>query len=163
MITTPTCPTRCSFCSTPLWALINVEQNNIIKVLTIVSVVGVPPTLVASMYGMNFRHMPRTRLGLGIPVRSRVDRIECDTAASLVQASRLALMRAQRTLDDRLWYFSAIISRCSWSAFCSCALFSGSFWRAMYCETSVASLVGGFGHLQGPAIPRRVPSAITAP
>jgi magnesium transporter len=26
--------------------------------LTIVSVVGVPPTLVASMYGMNFRHMP---------------------------------------------------------------------------------------------------------
>jgi magnesium transporter len=38
--------------------LINVDQNNIIKVLTIVSVVGVPPTLVASMYGMNFKHMP---------------------------------------------------------------------------------------------------------
>ena len=34
------------------------SKNNIIKVLTIVSVVGVPPTLVASMYGMNFRHMP---------------------------------------------------------------------------------------------------------
>jgi magnesium transporter len=38
--------------------LINIEQNNIIKVLTIVSVVGVPPTLIASMYGMNFQHMP---------------------------------------------------------------------------------------------------------
>ena len=38
--------------------LINVEQNNIIKVLTIVSVVGVPPTLVASIYGMNFKAMP---------------------------------------------------------------------------------------------------------
>jgi magnesium transporter len=38
--------------------LINIEQNNIIKVLTIVSVVGVPPTLVASMYGMNFKYMP---------------------------------------------------------------------------------------------------------
>ena len=38
--------------------LINVEQNNIIKVLTIVSVVGIPPTLVASMYGMNFKDMP---------------------------------------------------------------------------------------------------------
>jgi magnesium transporter len=38
--------------------LINIEQNNIIKVLTIVSVVGVPPTLVASSYGMNFKHMP---------------------------------------------------------------------------------------------------------
>ncbi len=35
--------------------LINVEQNNIIKVLTIVSVVGIPPTLVASIYGMNFK------------------------------------------------------------------------------------------------------------
>jgi magnesium transporter len=38
--------------------LINVEQNDIIKVLTIVSVVGVPPTLVASMYGMNFKNIP---------------------------------------------------------------------------------------------------------
>jgi magnesium transporter len=38
--------------------LINIEQNNIIKVLTIVSVVGIPPTLIASMYGMNFKFMP---------------------------------------------------------------------------------------------------------
>ena len=38
--------------------LINIEQNNIIKVLTVVSVVGVPPTLIASMYGMNFKNIP---------------------------------------------------------------------------------------------------------
>lgn len=37
---------------------INIEQNNGIRVLTVVSVVGVPPTLVASIYGMNFQHMP---------------------------------------------------------------------------------------------------------
>ena len=37
---------------------INIEQNNGIKVLTVVSVVGVPPTLMASIYGMNFQHMP---------------------------------------------------------------------------------------------------------
>ena len=37
---------------------INTEQNDIFKVLTIVSVVGIPPTLIASMYGMNFRFMP---------------------------------------------------------------------------------------------------------
>jgi magnesium transporter len=37
---------------------INTEQNDIFKVLTIASVVGIPPTLVASMYGMNFRNMP---------------------------------------------------------------------------------------------------------
>jgi magnesium transporter len=47
--------------------LINTEQNNIIKVLTIVSVVGVPPTLVASMYGMNFRHMPELDWAWGYP------------------------------------------------------------------------------------------------
>lgn len=37
---------------------INTEQNDIFKVLTIVSVVGIPPTLIASMYGMNFHYMP---------------------------------------------------------------------------------------------------------
>src|SRR5437870_693579 len=47
--------------------LINVEQNNIIKVLTIVSVVGVPPTLVASIYGMNFKFMPELDWSWGYP------------------------------------------------------------------------------------------------
>lgn len=47
--------------------LINVEQNNIIKVLTIVSVVGIPPTLVASMYGMNFKDMPELNWSWGYP------------------------------------------------------------------------------------------------
>src|SRR6202007_1806405 len=37
---------------------INTEQNDIFKVLTIVSVVGIPPTLIASMYGMNFDTIP---------------------------------------------------------------------------------------------------------
>jgi magnesium transporter len=47
--------------------LINIEQNNIIKVLTVVSVVGVPPTLVASMYGMNFHDMPELSWAWGYP------------------------------------------------------------------------------------------------
>jgi magnesium transporter len=37
---------------------INIDQNNIFKVLTMVSVIGIPPTLIASMYGMNFHNMP---------------------------------------------------------------------------------------------------------
>jgi magnesium transporter len=45
--------------------LINVEQNDIIKVLTVVSVVGVPPTLVASIYGMNFKIMPELTWSFG--------------------------------------------------------------------------------------------------
>jgi magnesium transporter len=47
--------------------MINIEQNNIIKVLTIVSVVGVPPTLVASIYGMNFKQMPELDWAWGYP------------------------------------------------------------------------------------------------
>jgi magnesium transporter len=38
--------------------LINTKQNDIFTVLTVVSVVGIPPTLVASIYGMNFKNMP---------------------------------------------------------------------------------------------------------
>ncbi len=47
--------------------LINNEQNDIIKVLTVVSVVGVPPTLVASLYGMNFKIMPELNWTYGYP------------------------------------------------------------------------------------------------
>lgn len=38
--------------------LINIEQNDIVKVFTIMSVVFLPPTLIASIYGMNFEHIP---------------------------------------------------------------------------------------------------------
>ena len=38
--------------------LINIEQNEIMKIFSIVAVIFMPPTLVASMYGMNFRYMP---------------------------------------------------------------------------------------------------------
>jgi magnesium transporter len=46
---------------------INTEQNDLFKILTIVSVVGVPPTLIASIYGMNFAHMPELHWRLGYP------------------------------------------------------------------------------------------------
>lgn len=46
---------------------ISIAQNNIIKVLTVVSVVGVPPTLVASIYGMNFKLMPELEWAFGYP------------------------------------------------------------------------------------------------
>jgi magnesium transporter len=37
---------------------INIDQNNVVKILTIVSVIGVPPVLVAGIYGMNFKGIP---------------------------------------------------------------------------------------------------------
>jgi len=47
--------------------MINIEQNNIIKVLTIVSVVAVSSTQEASMYGMNFKNMPELDWAWGYP------------------------------------------------------------------------------------------------
>lgn len=38
--------------------MINIEQNKIIKIFSIAAVVFLPPTLVASIYGMNFKYMP---------------------------------------------------------------------------------------------------------
>lgn len=45
--------------------LINIEQNNIFKVLTIVSIVGIPPTFIASLYGMNFHDIPELGWSFG--------------------------------------------------------------------------------------------------
>jgi magnesium transporter len=46
---------------------INIQQNDIVKALTIVSVVGVPPVLIAGVYGMNFKAMPELEWPLGYP------------------------------------------------------------------------------------------------
>jgi magnesium transporter len=47
--------------------LINLEQNQIIKIFTVASVVFLPPTLVASVYGMNFDIMPELKWAIGYP------------------------------------------------------------------------------------------------
>lgn len=47
--------------------LVNIEQNNIIKIFTVVNIVFLPPTLIASMYGMNFDFMPELHWQLGYP------------------------------------------------------------------------------------------------
>lgn len=46
---------------------INIEQNRIIKIFSVVSVVFLPPTLVASSYGMNFDFMPELKWSFGYP------------------------------------------------------------------------------------------------
>ncbi|PIF01858.1 MAG: magnesium and cobalt transport protein CorA [Paludibacter sp.] len=47
--------------------LVNIEQNKIIKMFTLVSVIFLPPTLIASMYGMNFKFMPELNWKYGYP------------------------------------------------------------------------------------------------
>ncbi|MFA7493041.1 MAG: magnesium/cobalt transporter CorA [Proteiniphilum sp.] len=46
---------------------VNIEQNKIIKIFTIVSVIFMPPTLIASIYGMNFDIMPELHKRWGYP------------------------------------------------------------------------------------------------
>jgi len=47
--------------------LIGIAQNDIFKILTIVSIVGIPPTLIAGIYGMNFKFMPEYDWLYGYP------------------------------------------------------------------------------------------------
>ena len=48
--------------------MINIEQNAIIKIFSVAAVCFLPPTLIASIYGMNFEHMPELATRWGYPV-----------------------------------------------------------------------------------------------
>jgi magnesium transporter len=48
--------------------MINIEQSNIIKIFSIAAGVFLPPTLIASIYGMNFAFMPELRWEYGYPL-----------------------------------------------------------------------------------------------
>jgi magnesium transporter len=49
---------KITFLLDAMLGVVNIQQNNIIKIFSVAAVVLMPPTLVASIYGMNFRHMP---------------------------------------------------------------------------------------------------------
>jgi magnesium transporter len=48
--------------------LINIEQTHIIKIFTVLAMVFMPPTLIASIYGMNFHNMPELSWTYGYPI-----------------------------------------------------------------------------------------------
>jgi magnesium transporter len=48
--------------------VVTIEQNNIIKIFSVAAVALMPPTLIASIYGMNFKHMPELDWYFGYPV-----------------------------------------------------------------------------------------------
>ena len=52
---------------------ININQNKIIKIFSVASVALLPPTLIASIYGMNFKRHARARLVVRLSVRDRAD------------------------------------------------------------------------------------------
>jgi magnesium transporter len=58
---------RLDFLLNATLGLINLEQNQIIKIFSVAAVVFLPPTLVASIYGMNFEFMPELGWRIGYP------------------------------------------------------------------------------------------------
>ncbi|QSV46618.1 magnesium/cobalt transporter CorA [Geobacter benzoatilyticus] len=46
---------------------LSVEQNKVIKIFTVMSVIFLPPTMIASIYGMNYKHMPELEWVFGYP------------------------------------------------------------------------------------------------
>src|SRR5689334_19321874 len=59
---------KITFLLDAMLGVVSIEQNNIIKIFSIAAVVLMPPTLVASIYGMNFKNMPELDWQLGYPI-----------------------------------------------------------------------------------------------
>ncbi len=58
---------RLEYLQNTFLGLLDIEQSKIIKIFTVVTVVFAPPTLIASLYGMNFRFMPELGQTWGYP------------------------------------------------------------------------------------------------
>ncbi len=59
---------KITFTLDAMLGVVNLEQNNIIKLFSVMAVVLMPPTLIASVYGMNFKAMPELGWELGYPM-----------------------------------------------------------------------------------------------
>jgi magnesium transporter len=59
---------KITFMLDAMLGVVNLEQNNIIKLFSVMAVVLMPPTLIASIYGMNFKDMPELEWHHGYPL-----------------------------------------------------------------------------------------------
>jgi magnesium transporter len=59
---------KITFVLDAMLGVVNLEQNNIIKLFSVMAVVLMPPTLIASIYGMNFKDMPELEWAHGYPL-----------------------------------------------------------------------------------------------
>ncbi len=59
---------KITFLLDALLGVVTLEQNNVIKIFSIAAVVLLPPTLVATVYGMNFKNMPELEWQYGYPL-----------------------------------------------------------------------------------------------
>jgi magnesium transporter len=59
---------KITFLLDAMLGVVNLQQNNIIKIFSVAAVVLMPPTLIASIYGMNFKNMPELDWHYGYPI-----------------------------------------------------------------------------------------------
>jgi magnesium transporter len=59
---------KVTFLLDAMLGVVNLQQNAIIKIFSVAAVVLMPPTLIASIYGMNFKHMPELDFEYGYPL-----------------------------------------------------------------------------------------------
>jgi magnesium transporter len=70
---------------------ININQNKIIKIFSVASVALLPPTLIASVYGMNFEHMPELKWQYGYALA--IGLMVCSVAAPFLYFKRKGWLR----------------------------------------------------------------------
>ena len=59
---------KITFVLDAMLGVVSLQQNNIIKIFSVAAVALMPPTLIASIYGMNFKHMPELDWEFGYPL-----------------------------------------------------------------------------------------------
>lgn len=59
---------RLSFTTDATLGMVNLSQNMTVRIVSVVAVLFLPPTLIASVYGMNFTHMPELMTSWGYPL-----------------------------------------------------------------------------------------------
>ncbi len=83
---------KISFILEATLGLVSIEQNKIIKLFSVMSVVMMPPTLIASIYGMNFkRFFPELEWEYGYPIAADHDGRGGGGAVSLFQAEEVVV------------------------------------------------------------------------
>ena len=75
--------------------LVSIEQNDILKFFSVMSAIFLPPTLVGSIYGMNFERDARAQMGLRLSARARDDDRRRSAAVPVLPLEALALKRSR--------------------------------------------------------------------
>ena len=82
---------KITFVLDAMLGVVNLEQNNIIKLFSVMAVVLMPPTLIASIYGMNFKVMPELEWQHGYPLRAGRDGARRGRALHVFQMEEVAV------------------------------------------------------------------------